>query len=212
MAREAFQRWSAGANVPQQSVHRLDATFASWREQSGEVETIVALAGRVNDLIIIDNPTKGGRFETAAFDAAVFSLGRPTLIVSEQLPGDLLHHVVIAWNGSLEGARVVGQSIALLHEAKRISIITIPSEHERETGVADLGHYLHRHGIVVEPAALVSLTSWTAGEKILASCKSVGATMLVTGAYTHSRLRQAFLGGVTQHILATARLPILMAH
>ena len=36
--------------------------------------------------------------------------------------------------------------------------------------------------------------------------------MLVMGAYTHSRLRQAFLGGVTQHILANATLPILMAH
>jgi hypothetical protein len=103
VARGAFQRWCTGANVPQQSYHRLDATFASRREQRGELETIMALAGWVNDLIVIDNPTHRGPFEAAAFDAAVFSSGRPTLIVSEQLPDDLLHHVVIAWNGSLKG-------------------------------------------------------------------------------------------------------------
>ena len=94
--REAFQSWYAGANVPQQSDYRLDATFASWREQSGEVKPIVALTGGVNDLIVIDNPTHRGPFEAAAFDTAVFLSGRPTLIVSEQLPDDLLHHVVIA--------------------------------------------------------------------------------------------------------------------
>jgi nucleotide-binding universal stress UspA family protein len=32
------------------------------------------------------------------------------------------------------------------------------------------------------------------------------------GAYTHSRLRQALLGGVTRHVLAHATLPVLMEH
>ncbi len=211
-ARGEFERWCARANVPMQSDQRLDSTFATWRERSGYLETAVALTGRVNDLIVVDNPTKGGTFAETAFDAAVFSSGRPTLVLGDQLPDDLLRHVVIAWNGSLEGARAVGQSIALLHEAERISIITIPSDRERQAGIADLGDYLHWHGIVVEPAGLVPDKLGPAGEEIVASCKHAKASLLVMGAYTHSRLRQAFLGGVTQHVLANAALPVLMAH
>jgi nucleotide-binding universal stress UspA family protein len=32
------------------------------------------------------------------------------------------------------------------------------------------------------------------------------------GAYTHSRLRQSFLGGVTREVLADATIPVLMSH
>jgi nucleotide-binding universal stress UspA family protein len=34
----------------------------------------------------------------------------------------------------------------------------------------------------------------------------------VMRAYTHSRLRQTLLGGVTQHVLSAASIPVLMAH
>ena len=32
------------------------------------------------------------------------------------------------------------------------------------------------------------------------------------GAYTHSRMRQLILGGVTRHVLAEATVPLFMAH
>jgi len=36
--------------------------------------------------------------------------------------------------------------------------------------------------------------------------------LIVMGAYTHSRVRQTLLGGVTRHALAHAKVPVLMAH
>jgi nucleotide-binding universal stress UspA family protein len=36
--------------------------------------------------------------------------------------------------------------------------------------------------------------------------------MLVMGAYTHSRVRQMLLGGVTRHVLRHAEMPVLMMH
>jgi nucleotide-binding universal stress UspA family protein len=39
-----------------------------------------------------------------------------------------------------------------------------------------------------------------------------GADLVVMGAYSHSRLREFILGGVTQHMLEESVLPILMAH
>jgi len=36
--------------------------------------------------------------------------------------------------------------------------------------------------------------------------------MLVMGAYGHSRLRQAILGGTTRNMLEKAEIPVFMAH
>ena len=44
------------------------------------------------------------------------------------------------------------------------------------------------------------------------TCRKSKASLLVMGAYTHSRLRQVVLGGVTRHVLANAKLPLLMTH
>jgi nucleotide-binding universal stress UspA family protein len=38
------------------------------------------------------------------------------------------------------------------------------------------------------------------------------ADLLVIGAYSHSRMRQVVFGGVTEHVLDHAELPILMTH
>ena len=50
------------------------------------------------------------------------------------------------------------------------------------------------------------------GQALLNKAHELGADMLVMGAYAHSPLREALLGGVTRHMLAHADLPVLMRH
>ena len=45
---------------------------------------------------------------------------------------------------------------------------------------------------------------------MLAAAQEFGADMMTMGAYSHSRLRQLILGGVTRHVLENANLPVLM--
>jgi nucleotide-binding universal stress UspA family protein len=40
----------------------------------------------------------------------------------------------------------------------------------------------------------------------------LGADLLVMGAYSHSRLRETILGGVTRDVLRNMNVPVLMAH
>ena len=40
----------------------------------------------------------------------------------------------------------------------------------------------------------------------------IDADMLVMGAYGHSRLREAILGGATRNMLEQAKVPVFMAH
>jgi nucleotide-binding universal stress UspA family protein len=70
---------------------------------------------------------------------------------------------------------------------------------------------LRANGINAEtitlPAGKIS-----AGEVILAKAEEFGCDLIIKGAYTQSRLREMIFGGTTRHVLAHAKLPVLMAH
>src|SRR5215471_16001441 len=71
--------------------------------------------------------------------------------------------------------------------------------------------YLQHNGVAAEPLT-IELNGRNTGEAILAMADSLGCDLLIKGAYTQSRLRQMLFGGATQHVLANAALPVLMAH
>lgn len=189
----------------------LHAMFGDWVERIGELEPVVALAGRVSDLIVVNCPASTEMSSERIFDAAVFSTGRPALVVFPKIPDNVLRHVAIAWNGSLEAARLIGHSLDLLRAADRVSIITVATERSAETASADLRNYLMWHGVRAHELAAPS-TSDNVPEAILSSVARVEATMLVMGAYTHSRIRQFLFGGATRHILNHSEVPVLMEH
>lgn len=125
---------------------------------------------------------------------------------------DPLYHVVIAWNGSLQATRLIGQSITLLREATRVTVLHARTERFAQACAADLAEYLRWHGIVAETVTLPMTTATTVGAAILAEAEARDASMLALGAYTHSRVREVLLGGVTRHVVENARMPVLMAH
>jgi nucleotide-binding universal stress UspA family protein len=48
------------------------------------------------------------------------------------------------------------------------------------------------------------------GKGLLAAATHYGADLLAMGAYSHSRLRQLILGGVTRSVLENSKLPVMM--
>src|ERR1700752_5016655 len=119
-AKDLFTDWRKRNGVPEAAGVRLDSCFASWSERLGDIETVVARFGRVNDLIVVSRPSSGSVQGQRCFDAAVFEGGRPTLAIGEKLPFALTYHVMVAWNGSLEASRAVLGAIPLLHQADRV--------------------------------------------------------------------------------------------
>lgn len=209
-AKDKFERWRQQAGLAARMVERsLRTPYAQWSERTGEIAPTVARCGRLSDLIILNRPNVS-LASSAAFDAAVFESGRPTLLLNGNTPSDLLRHILIAWNGSLEATRAVAGSMALLREADQVSIFTTLSDDVLDTDL-DLADSLSWHGI--NPRYFHPKTPGdSTGEALLRVVKDVNPSMLVMGAYTHSRLREAFLGGVTRHVLDHAGLPVLMMH
>ncbi|MGB8841965.1 MAG: universal stress protein [Aliidongia sp.] len=207
-AREQFDLWCARLGLA-----ALPADFpqtqpsAAWLEEVGDFDQLVEEHGRLSDLIVIANSDSHEMLGGRAFQPALFGTGRPTLIV-DNAAGSLLDHVLIAWNGSLEASNAVGQSTDLLRAAGRVSVY---SEGSSPEAVSALLAYLRRHGVRCDGEhAPVSASS--TGASILATAEAAGVTLLVRGAYTQSRLRQAILGGTTRHLLSHAGIPIVMAH
>jgi len=210
-AKNHFADWRKRNEVSEAAGVRLDSCFASWSERLGDLETVVARFGRVSDLIVVQRPTLGSVQGQRCFDTAVFEGGRPTLVIGEKLPFTLIDHVMIAWNSSLEVSRAVLGAMALLHQADRVSIFSAPQYESERADAADLAEALQWHGIRAHLIPRPRDESST-GAALVSAAVEQQATMIVMGAYTHSRLRQSFLGGVTKHLLAHAPVPLLMSH
>jgi nucleotide-binding universal stress UspA family protein len=205
-----FEAWRLAGNLAQ-TADGSAATVATAQltERIGEVEAEIVEIGRVSDLIVVNRPDS---FETSterAFSAAVFETGRPTILVPKTVKPGLFDHIVIAWNGSLESARAVDGAMPLLRKAGRVSVFTAAGRDPLRThGLVD---YLARHGI--QPEALsVDADGDAVGPALLDISAVNSASMIVLGAYSHSRLREMLLGGVTRHVIRNAAIPVLMMH
>jgi nucleotide-binding universal stress UspA family protein len=144
-------------------------------------------------------------------EAALFDSGRPVLIAPPRAPSRLGQNILVAWNGSMEQARVIAFAMPVLRAATEVTVLTVEGGTTPGPSGEEAARHLRMNGIKAA-AITVSPGTRSTGEAILDRAKSLGCDLVVKGAYTQSRLRQMIFGGATRHILANATLPVLMAH
>lgn len=216
LARAAFDEACTRNGAPLGDAPGTPGLSAEWVDVVGREEDVVAWRGRVSDLVVFGHP--GGDAEVPAMitlNTALMACGRPLLLCPAEpspLPGS---SVAIAWNGSAEAARAVGAAMPFLREAKTVTILTV-AEHGGGSGsvptsAGELASYLAWNGVTAS-TTIIQASASHAGEELLRQAVKSGADLLVMGAYTHSRLRQLILGGVTRHVITHAPLHVLMCH
>jgi nucleotide-binding universal stress UspA family protein len=209
---QIFESFMREHGVPRATRTTVALSFG-WLDDAPLDEDFVGSYGRVFDVIVMSRPdATSAPLHNRAIESVVFESGRPILLSPPLPPQQIATHVLVAWNSSTEQTRATAFSMPLLRLADRVTVLTVI----RGTGVPgpsaeQLIRYLQRNGIAAAPMS-VELDGRTTGEAILATAKSLGCDLLVKGAYTQSRLRQMILGGATQHVLANATLPVLLAH
>ncbi len=213
-ARRAFEDTCARHGVPQAAVPPVAGFSAEWVDVVGREEEVVAWRGRLSDLLVMARPRDAGESRaTMTTNAALMESGRPLLLAPPEPPAGLGRTVAIAWNGSAEAGRAVTMAMPLLARAEAVSILAVvEDEHSDGAPAADLAAYLAWHGIEARCDKLTVAPHAHAGEALMAECVDLGADLVVMGAYTHSRLRQLILGGVTRYVLHHAPLPCLLCH
>jgi nucleotide-binding universal stress UspA family protein len=210
-SRELFDTFMLSCGIPRQA-ETPDTPSGAWTGRQLFEDSHVGSFGRVFDLIVLGRPGQpDAPPRLATVEAALFESGRPVLLVPPTSPGFRGETVVIAWNGSTETARTVALGMPILAQARHVTVLTLEGWGVDGPSGEDLAKRLRRHGIEVEVATR-SLTSRSPGEAILEYTAAFHADLLIKGAYTQSWLRQMIFGGATSHVLAHAKLPVLMAH
>ena len=209
--RSLFDRFIGGTDiVPEHPTARADHPSASFTTLIGREDDIVAQQARISDLIIVPHPEAADDASSSdAMHAVLFDSGRPVLIAPHDPPKTLGTRIAVAWNGTAEGAASVQAAIPWMQQAIAVRILSAAEYQRSGPPAKDLAAYLALHGVHAELATFRPLDR-EVGAGMLAAAREFGADMLSMGAYSHSRLRQLILGGVTRHILENADLPVLM--
>jgi nucleotide-binding universal stress UspA family protein len=176
-----------------------------------------AQAARQVDLAILGKPRDGDPLigQYAFVERCLFASGRPVIIVPaapEKLA--LKGTIVAAWDGSAEAARAINDALTFLKPASRVVLLVgVPAgqDEEHTPPTDDMIAHLKRHGVVAE-AMRVKVSEGDVGRLLLSTAKTLGADMMVMGAFHHSRWRELILGGVTLTVLEEATIPLFMAH
>jgi nucleotide-binding universal stress UspA family protein len=216
MARQAedlFRAFMERHAVPQRADQAAQASLSwSWLPNAPSGHDFVGSYGRVFDVIVLARPQEEWQSPSmVTLESALFESGRPVLIAPPAPARSLATNILIAWNRSTEQARTMAFAMPLLRLAERITILTVEGSTVAGPNGVEMARSLIANGIVAEPIT-VTPGKISAGETILAKAAELGCDLIVKGAYTQSRLRQMIFGGTTRHILAKAKIPVLMAH
>ncbi len=182
----------------------------------GGLGAIVAEATQFADLTILPQPYGPGRGPecVAVVEAALFGGGAPVLVLPAGYAKPIApRRAVVGWNDSRESLRAVRFAMPFLRQCDRTWIAIVdppPHAADRSDPGGSLAQMLARHDISVEVSVLARSVPKISDvlTRFAADCD---ADLIVMGAYGHSRLREAILGGATRNMLQSAEVPVLMA-
>jgi nucleotide-binding universal stress UspA family protein len=209
--RSMFERFVVRHDVVVQEPHaRSDHATASFASVTGREEDIVAQQARLADLTVVPHPSSGEDVSSSdALHAVLFDSGRPVLISPQITPPKVGTRVGLAWNGTAESASSVWAAMPWMQRAEGVAILSADGYQRRGPGASDLAAYLSLHDVKAQIVTFKSVNG-SVGAGLLAASTNFGCDLLSMGAYSHSRLRQLILGGVTRYVLEHSTLPVMM--
>lgn len=211
--REHEEKALAASRHLEQLGHRYDVSIefrVVWG--SREVQENAIAHALHSDLVITGHPFGE---PSLTEERLLRATGTPILITPENWAGPHTgRRIVLAWNGSREARRAIGDAMPFVQTAEWVKILIVDADrdtgrHGTDPGV-DLARYLVRHNARVEVESVSSGDS-TVAETIASYAVQTGADLLVIGAYSHARTAQLLFGGVTRTLLSSISLPLLVS-
>ena len=183
----------------------------------GSVCDFVCDRMRFFDLAVLALPyqDQSTGLDVVAFEASLFDAKRPVFMLPYQGSAALaFEKSMIAWDDGAQALAAVHAAGPLLAAPARASIIMIsPATNvpDRSDPGGRLSEVLARHGAKVD-IAILAKTDRSIAHQLLSQAKKENADFMIMGAYKHSRLREAILGGTTRDVLRLSDVPVLLAH
>lgn len=147
-------------------------------------------------------------------EEVMLNAGVPVLVIPDLWkPQPLGQRVVVSWNASREATRAVADCLPILTRAENVTLFAFDARHEvlEEESQLMLGH-LAAHGIKAEKFTWPATGDIDAVDALFSCLSEAGADLIVAGGYGHPRLMERLLGGVTQTLMRTLTVPVVMSH
>ncbi len=190
----------------------MGAASSTFHNATGNIGETLGVRGRLSDLIVMSRISRKEDSRAGeAIHGALFQSARPVLLVPPGVTAkEPSNNILIAWNGSAEAARAVAFALPYL-KGKNVRIITqqVKGGSEPPLLPSDLAHYLKRHGIEATSGVCWN-KDMTLPDCIIDAARYDKSDMIVMGAYSHSRVKEIILGGVTDYMLGNAEFPVFM--
>jgi nucleotide-binding universal stress UspA family protein len=201
--REAVERDDSYAKGLATRLQADDVPFDVSRAEDEPGEAL-GLMARLADVIVLNR-------ECPAVEDVVVQARVPVLLVSnkqaEAFPPEV---ACVAWDGSVEAGVALRAAVPLLQQAGQVHVLSVGAV-EDGLPAGEALRYLARHGVKAELREVARHGSVAAA--LAAEVAGLSASLLVMGAFGHSRLREFLLGGVTRHFLEHEQGPMLfLAH
>lgn len=189
---------------------------AMWRSVFDRPTECLAINARAADLIVTARPGKdiaADPYRTVNLGKLILAAGRPVLVMADK--GDPLEakRVLVAWKDTREACRAVADAMPFLSHADDVLVVTL-QDHDRagaETSVTDVVRYLMRHDVKAR-SKIAGHQHQDDAETLVTMAQTMGADLIVAGAYGHSRLREWAFGGVTRSLLRDRRMNMLFSN
>lgn len=210
-AERRVREFCASAQIPLGGDGTAGQPSAEWQVETGDQAGLLAAHGRVADLLVVGRARGGQVLAMNVLEVALLQTGRPMLIAAAKPVQVDAGTVVIAWKDTREAARAVAAAVPFIQRAARAVIVSVATDAKStEEACSRLQDAIRWHNPKIEVRQLTP-GDRAPVETLLHEVARLEATLLVMGAYSHSRMREIVFGGFTRHVLGAADLPVLMA-
>src|SRR6266853_914690 len=149
-------------------------------------------------------------------EAIVVAAARPILVIPYAGTFETAgRRALVAWAGTREAVRAVNDALPLLGDAEVVTVTFVgaqePSLEHHGPSLQPTVDNLLRHGIPAKPEATLH-GGIAISDILLSRAADLAADLIVCGAYHHSQLREALIGGVSRELLSHMTVPVLMSH
>lgn len=186
----------------------LDVRLVPAEAEAMSATIRLAELARAYDVTILENT----ELARPIVESLVFDSGRPLLLLPSADFYGRIDNIAIAWDGSATAARAVANAFPMIQSATKATVICVGAAARRSEGFLDRYTEALKHSGLEVALAAVHSDAEDVTTIIQDNAIEGHADLLIAGAYGHTKLREALVGGVTRTLLDNLRIPALLSH
>jgi nucleotide-binding universal stress UspA family protein len=144
----------------------------------------------------------------SSVERMVRASGKPCLVTPEKFRQ--IQRMLIAYDGSAESNKALRAGIALAAALGSVVTITTVAALGGEDAASEILHKAEQLALAGGVKAHLEVLHGNPETEILQLRETVGADLIVMGAYGHTRIRELIVGSTTSHVIRKANVPVLL--